>query len=128
MKPFNLIAYCLLYDHFHLLIGIGEECKYNITNIMHSLKRNFTINYKKMYKITHEINLWQKRFWDHMIRNENDFRKHLDYIHYNPVKHGITLKPEDYTYSSLKIWMKKGFYEKGWGYSQPENLKDVELE
>ncbi len=128
MKPFNLIAYCLLYDHFHLLISIGEECKHNITNIIHSMKRNFTMNYKKGHKITHKINLWQKRFWDHMIRNENDLKIHLDYIHYNPVKHGITFKPENYKYSSLNIWMKKGFYETGWGHSEPENMKDIEFE
>ena len=126
IKPFDLIAYCLLYDHLHLLIGIREECKYDITNIIHSLKRNFTIDYKKIYKITHETSLWQKRFWDHIIRNENDFKKHMDYIHYNPVKHGITLKPEEYKYTSFNKWVENGFYEKGWGHSQPDDLTDIE--
>ena len=128
MKPFDLIAYCLLYDHLHLLIGIDEKFKYNITQIMHSLKRNFTLNYKNIHKINHEINLWQKRFWDHIIRNENDMKRHVDYIHYNPVKHGITIKPEEYKYSSFNLWVEKGFYEIGWGHSEPDNLKDIEFE
>jgi putative transposase len=128
IKQFDLVAYCLLYDHLHLLIGINEECKYDITNVIHSLKRNFTINYKKIYKITHEVNLWQKRFWDHIIRNENDFKKHMDYIHYNPVKHGITLKPEEYKYTSFNKWVENGFYEKGWGHSEPFDLTDIEFE
>ncbi len=44
IKPFDLTAYCLLHEHPHLLLGIGEESKYNVTDIMHSLKRKFTIN------------------------------------------------------------------------------------
>ncbi len=128
IKSFDLIAYCLLHDHLHLLIEVGEECKHNITDIIHSLKRNFTMNYKKHYEITHRLNLWQKRFWDHIIRNEDDFQRHIDYIHYNPVKHGIVFMPEEYEYSSYNKWMKNGFYEKGWGHSEPDDLKDIEFE
>ncbi|MCF6150610.1 MAG: transposase [Candidatus Kuenenia sp.] len=128
IKPFDLRAYCVLHDHLHLLIGIGETSGYNITDIVHSLKRNFTINYKKAHNITHEISLWQKRFWDHIIRNENDFKRHMDYIHYNPVKHKITLSPEEYKYSSFNKWIEKGFYEKGWGHSEPEDLREIDYE
>ena len=128
IKPFDLIGHCLLYNHLHLLLGIGEESKYNITDIMQSLKRNFTINYKKSHKITHGLNLWQKRFWDHIIRDEDDFKKNLDYIHYHPVKHRLTLKPEEYKYSSFNRWMKNGFYEEGWGHSEPDDLKNIEFE
>jgi len=60
--------------------------------------------------------------------NENDFKRHMDYIHYNPVKHGITLKPEEYRYSSFNKWVKEGFYEKGWGHTEPEDLKDMKFE
>ena len=43
------------------------------------------------------LRLWQHRFWDHMIRNERDYENHFDYIHYNPVKHGLVPKPEDWS-------------------------------
>jgi putative transposase len=128
IKPFDLTAYCLLHEHLHLLLRIDEESKYNITDIMHSLKRNFTINYKNYYKITHGINLWQKRFWDHIIRDEGGLKKHLDYIHYNPVKHGLTLKPEEYKYSSFNRWIENGFYEEGLGHVEPDDLKNIEFE
>ena len=128
IKPFDLKAYCILHDHLHLLIGIGETSRYNITDIIHSLKRNFTLNYKKSYNIIREINLWQKRFWDHIIRNENDFKRHIDYIHFNPVKHGITSNPEGYKYSSFNEWAENGFYEQGWGHSEPEDLREIDYE
>jgi len=69
---------------------------------MQSFKRNFTWNYKKMKGISKsiQIGLWQYGSWDHVIRNETDYDKHIDYIHYNPVKHGYVSKPEDFTHYS----------------------------
>lgn len=50
------------------------------------------------------MKFWQKGFWDHVIRDEADFQRHLDYIHYNPVKHGLVQRPEDWPYSSYSAW------------------------
>jgi putative transposase len=48
-----------------------------------------------------EVTLWQRRFWEHCLRDETDFRRHLDYLHFNPVKHGHVLCPGDWLWSSL---------------------------
>jgi len=72
--------------------------------------------------------LWQRRFWDHIIRDEDDLKMHVDYIHYNPVKHGLVARPEDYPYSSYRYWFERGYYEEEWGHSEPENLKGMDFE
>lgn len=127
LKPFKLLAFCFLPDHFHILIGeiIPNE---NVTSVIHSIKRNFTLNYKKRHFGDEKLELWQKRFWDHIIRNEKDLQNHLDYIHFNPVKHSLVGKPEDYKYSSYSKWLNEGFYRSGWGYSLPDNIRDMDLE
>jgi putative transposase len=59
--------------------------------------------------------LWQLRFWDHIIRNEKDMNHHIDYIHYNPVKHGLVKRPIDYEYSSFCEFVAEGYYSSDWG-------------
>jgi putative transposase len=68
------------------------------------------------------MQFWQKRFWDHVIRDEVDFQRHLDYIHYNPVKHGLVIKPEDWAHSSFSAWKERDAYPDGWGWSEPQSV------
>lgn len=68
------------------------------------------------------MNFWQMRFWDHIIRDEVDLQRHLDYIHYNPVKHGWVAKPEDWPHSSFLAWKERGAYTDGWGWSEPQSV------
>ena len=63
-----------------------------------------------------------------MIRDEDDFRKHLDYIHFNPVKHNLVSRPEDCDNSTYILFVKKGYYELGWGYKEPKALENYSLE
>jgi putative transposase len=65
-----------------------------------------------------EAGIWQRRFWEHTIRDEKDFRIHCDYIHYNPVKHGYTQTPNQWQYSSFQRFVQAGLYEEGWGRMQ----------
>jgi len=58
--------------------------------------------------------LWQSRFWDHVIRNERDLKKHIDYIHNNPVKHGMMGDPSAYEHSSIRIFYEEGIFPSGW--------------
>lgn len=67
-------------------------------------------------KIKHrETTIWQRRFWEHQIRDEEDYNNHLDYIHYNPVKHGWVKQVKDWPYSTFHNSVKKGFYPDSWG-------------
>ena len=90
---------------------------------MHSLKPNFTKAYKRSHGITDSLRMWQPRFWDHVIRDETDLERHLDYIHYNPVKHGWVKKPEDWPQSSFLDWKERGACPDRWGWDVPETLE-----
>jgi putative transposase len=91
--PFAMRAYVLLPEHLHLLIQVLGPT--TISEVLHSIQRNFTLNYKRAHGIRRQTSLWQRGFWDHVIRNEQDLANHFHYIHYNPVKHGHVEKPED---------------------------------
>jgi len=61
-----------------------------------------------------ERGIWQRRYWEHTIRNENDFARHVDYIHYNPVKHRLVTRVRDWPYSSFHRMVKLGLYPDDW--------------
>ena len=62
-----------------------------------------------------EYDLWQRRFWEHRIRDEKDFQNHVDYIHYNPVKHGYVFNAVDWPFSSIHRYIAQGLLPKDWG-------------
>ena len=62
-----------------------------------------------------ERGVWQRRFWEHTIEDDDDFDAHFDYLHYNPVKHGYVQSPSDWEYSSFHRWVKASHYEANWG-------------
>jgi len=68
-----------------------------------------------------ELALWQRRFWEHTIRDDNDFTRHVDYIHFNPVKHGLVLRVLDWPYSSFHRYVRQGLLPKDWGGEMRED-------
>src|SRR5215475_9645359 len=52
--------------------------------------------------------LWQRRFWEHTIRDEGDFERHVDYVHFNPVKHGLVARVRDWPHSSFHSYVRRG--------------------
>jgi len=91
-----------------LLINPEEQI---ISNIMQRIKLSFSVEYSK--KHPHVNRIWQRSFWDHIIRDEDDFYRHLNYIHLNPVKHGLVKNPFEYPHSSIMKF--KDYYADGWG-------------
>jgi len=63
----------------------------------------------------HERGIWQRRYWEHLIRDEQDYLHHVDYIHYNPVKHGYIANASDWPYSSIHRYIKSGMIDEDWG-------------
>jgi putative transposase len=118
--PFDLIAYVILPDHIHLLIKPHKK-EGNFASIVHSIKRNFTINYKGALETTEEFHAWQPGYWDHIIRDESDFQRHVDYIHWNPVKHGNVSSPEEWANSSYNEWIS----EETGGYGNPPSVYNL---
>ena len=118
--PFHMLGYVFLPDHFHILIKPGPGITHS--QIMHSVKPNFTKAYKSALSLSEAMHFWQRRYWDHLIRDDEDFQRHLDYIHYNPVKHGYVTQPEAWADSSFCQWRQRGIYPPQWGWRLPETL------
>jgi putative transposase len=124
---FEMMAYTIMPDHFHWLIKLPQENP-NFSKILLSFKGNFTYQYKKIHNSSTPLTLWQRRFWDHVIRDEKDFCVHLDYIHWNPVRHGFVKEPEHWIHSSFKSWVENGYYETGWSGEEPKTIRELNFE
>lgn len=76
-----------------------------------------------------ERGIWQKRFWEHRIRDEEDFVRHVNYIHFNPVKHGLARCPHEWENSSFGKWVEEGYYRRDWlcdcGNQRPAETTDL---
>jgi putative transposase len=67
-----------------------------------------------------EGTIWQRRFWEHLIRNDEDLRRHVDYIHFNPVKHGYVERPAEWPYSTFHKYVRDGMYPADWAAGNDE--------
>ena len=117
---FEIIAICILKNHIHMIIKENELKDFS--KIIASIKKNFSYylenkplksDLSKSLQQRKEAGVWQRRFYDHIIRNEEDFNKHIDYIHYNSYKH-YQIAPKEWEYSSFKKFVDLGFYEENW--------------
>ena len=72
-----------------------------------------------------EAAVWQRRYWEHVIRDEEDMRRHVDYIHYNPVKHGLVKRVADWEWSCFHRYVRMGYYEANWGGEAGEAVKGM---
>ncbi len=122
--PFNIEAYCILPDHIHFIWSLPED-DHNYSMRISQIKRRFSKQYTETFDLSKEMNksrqkrkessIWQRRFWEHWIRDENDLNRHIDYIHYNPVKHSLVSRAQDWKYSSFHEFVNMGYYDPDWG-------------
>ena len=59
--------------------------------------------------------IWQRRFWEHTIRDDDDFSRHFDYLHFNPVRHGLVPRVRDWPHSSFHLYVRRGWMTEDWG-------------
>ncbi len=129
--PFRIDAMVVLPDHVHAIwtLPTGD----------HDFPRRWRLIKSHFSRRVHlpatrhpvrrrERTVWQRRYWEHLIRGEDDFRRHVDYIHYNPVKHGLVRTPADWPYSSFRRAVARGDYPAHWGRQEPDTLQDMEFE
>ena len=132
--PFRTVAVCLLPEHLHCIWSLPEgDADYPVR--WKEIKRLFTKGYLARVGPGEERNesrvmkgeaaIWQRRYWEHMIRDEEDFRRHEDYIHYNPVKHGLVERVADWPWSSFHRYVRMGYYEQNWGGSVGMELDGI---
>ena len=108
-SDYDVPVWVILPDHFHAII---EALGGDISGILQRIKMSFGALLRKRLQ-EKSGRVWQNRFWDHIIRDERDMNRHMDYIHYNPVKHGYVSRPFDWRYSS--IHEHKEYYPPDWG-------------
>jgi putative transposase len=123
-RPFVIDAWVLLPDHLHCVWTLPDGDADFSTRWMF-IKRAVSLACRADYhradwvtasKLKHrESTLWQRRFWEHQIRDADDFARHVDYIHFNPVKHGHVQQAEDWPYSTFHRYVRDGVYAQDWG-------------
>lgn len=134
--PFNTIAIVLLPDHLHSIWTLPEEDS-NYSLRWSEIKRLFSISYQSTIgpvqnksacqRTRREAAIWQRRFWEHTIRDEEDLNRHIDYIHINPVKHGFVQKAMDWEWSSFRKYVEDGLYEPDWGQNVDFDLHNLKV-
>ena len=130
--PFEIDAQVILPDHLHAIWSLPEADANYATRwrlikeefTREFLKRNAARDRTEASRARGEQLIWQRRFWEHTIRDETDFARHLDYVHLNPVHHGLAPAPRDWPHSTFKSWVDKGFYDLSWGSNQVPELPD----
>lgn len=118
-RPFHVIAIVVLPEHLHCLWQLPEGDADNADRWAR-IKSGFC---RRLPKTEHrsdvrvakrERGIWQRRFWEHMIVDEEDLQNHFDYIHFNPVKHGHAVRAVDWPYSSLHRYIQSGELPADW--------------
>jgi putative transposase len=123
--PFIIDAFVLLPDHLHCIWTLPQgdrnfSTRWRLSKSYFS-RQCITLSQKNLSTSRQnkkERGIWQRRFWEHLIRDEVDFKNHLEYIHYNPVKHGLVEAPKDWEYSSFHRSVRQGMYDITWGAGQ----------
>ena len=133
-SPFEVIAVCLLPDHLHCVWKLPEgDCDFSLR--WARIKASFTRWYlaaggveceqSLSRKGKRERGIWQRRFWEHQIRNATDLRCHIDYIHYNPVKHGLVERVEDWPWSSYHRFIRTCTYPDQYWQTAQNGFNDL---
>jgi putative transposase len=119
-RPFTLDAEVILHDHLHVLWTLPEGDADYPTR-WRLIKSAFTKSQVEAAEPSisrqskHEQAVWQRRYWEHTIRDEADFQTHMDCIHFNPVQHGYVTAARDWPHSTFQQWVDRGRYDPWWG-------------
>ena len=129
---FNIIAICVMQNHLHMILNVKNIKEY--PKIIYSIKFYFSHRLNKNNNISEsklkkgEKGIWQRRYWEHTIRNEKDFYTHIDYIHYNSMKH-YKIAPKEWKYSTFFKFVDKGYYDINWcNFDDVNCIDDLDFE
>jgi putative transposase len=118
-RPFRTVAVCVLPDHLHAIWRLpdgdadfsGRWCLFKRL-FSSALPASETLAPSKAAK--REKGIWQRRFWEHQIRDDVYLQRHVDYVHFNPGKHGLVRQAKDWPHSSFHAWVKRGDLPEDW--------------
>ena len=127
-RPFEVVAVALLPNHLHTVWTLPTgDADYSVrwARIKELFTRSFLAEGGQEGTGTasrrrrRERAVWQRRFWEHTCRDEDDLKRCVDYLHWNPVKHGLVPRVQDYPWSSFHRWVRLGEYDLEWGAVNP---------
>lgn len=131
-RPFEVVALCLLPEHLHCVWKLPEGDS-DFSQRWAAIKAVFTREYLKLHpggdvrnpsrQRSGEAAVWQRRFWEHQIRDEADLKRHVDYIHFNPVKHALVTDLAGWPWSTYHRYVRQGYYNAG---SPAAGIRDLE--
>jgi putative transposase len=126
-NPFTIDAIVILPEHLHAIWTLPENDA-DFSNRWRCIKAAFSTALPKNERRSvsreskGERGIWQRRFWEHLIRDDIDYARHVDYIHFNPVKHGHVTKVRDWPHSSFHRWVREGKLSDNWAGTADEHL------
>jgi len=125
--PFELVAMVVLPDHLHAVWALPpDDCDYPLRWSL--IKSGFSRRLVKSEYISEtrhrkrERGIWQRRYWEHQIRDDADLARHVDYVHINPVKHGYVQAPVNWAYSSIHRYIRRGILPSNWAVEDAGEL------
>jgi len=126
-RPFSIDAWVVLRDHLHAVWTLppGDD---DFSTRWRLIKSFFVRGLPKTERLSRvrrddgERGIWQRRFWEHAIGDDRDYGAHVDYVHFNPVKHGLVAAPAEWRYSTSKACVHRGLYPLDWIGSGVQDL------
>jgi putative transposase len=118
--PFETIAICVLPDHLHAIWALPQgdaDFSRRWSRIKHDFSCGLAANANRSRSKVgkREKGIWQRRYWEHALRDDADLSRHIDYIHFNPMKHGLVSRACDWPHSSFHRYVARGNLPMDWG-------------
>lgn len=110
---FSIDAWVFMPDHLH--------CIWHLPNDDADYGKRWSMIKRLTTQATGRPSIWQPRYWEHCLRDEHDWQRHIDYIHWNPVKHGLAGRAGDWPYSTFHRYVSAGYYSADWGVGDEIN-------
>ncbi len=127
-RPFHIDAWVVLPEHMHCIWTLHEGDD-NFSARWKMIKTTFSKGLPKVERRSKtrikrgESGIWQRRFWEHAIRDDRDYAAHMDYLHFNPVKHGWVKTVIDWPYSSFHRYLQNDIYAADWAGGESKDLE-----
>jgi putative transposase len=125
-RPFSILAWVVLPEHMHWLWRLPPDDD-DFATRWRRIRTDFSRGIARheprtvVRRSRGERGIWQRRYWEHLVRDEDDLYRHMDYIHFNPVKHCHAAHAADWPHSSFRDWVERGAYALDWGGSVAES-------
>jgi putative transposase len=127
-RPFHIDAWVVLPDHMHAVwtLPAGDAdypARWKAIKIAFAKVLPRTEHVSSIRAAKGERGIWQRRYWEHTIRDDEDYARHVDYVHINPLKHGLVTRVADWPHSSFHRYVAQGVYASDWGGRAVSDLR-----